>query len=178
MLRYFFMKILLLSGSPSQDSSNAKLLDAIAVHFANDFKAYDFIKAPDVSELTIYKPSLDQAPWPANVLSWRAAVKEADAMILSTPTYLFNIPANLKNALEWLTTSGELDGKPLLALTYTPFNARGKESMQSLLWSLGGLNASIVAQCELHQNELSISADGRLEGDDSIEMILEALKLF
>jgi len=165
--------ILTVSGSSAPGSSNGRLLQVVAEHFTD----YNFLKSPEIVELPLFRVSMDHAPWTAKVLEWRRAILQSRAVIISTPAYLHNVPAVLKNALEWLTTSGELDGKPVLAVTYTPHPPRGEEAMQSLLWSLKALNARIVAQCPLYQSELSITERGELQGDDAIEHITEALKM-
>ena len=112
----------------------------------------------------------DHGPWPEDVIAWRGAVAAADAVIICTPAYLLNVPAVLKNALEWLTTSGELYNKPVLALTYTPAEPRGEEALQSLIWSLQALRARVIGQCQLFQNTLIAGMEGQLDGPD-LEML-------
>lgn len=166
------MKILCVSGSVRSTSSNQRLLRAVDTHFNLGARHYSTIK-----ELPLFDPELDQAPWSTSVIEWRSAVREADALLISTPVYLFNIPAVLKNAMEWLTTSGELDGKRVLPITYTPNPPRGEKAMQSLLWSLTALNAQIVLQLPLYQIDLSINEENLLIGDESIEMLREAMEI-
>lgn len=132
---------------------------------------------PTLIDLPLFDPSLDQHPWPSKVLEWRNSVRQADAIIISTPVYLHNIPAVLKNALEWLTTSGELDGKSVLPITYTPYAPRGEKAMQSLLWSLTALNARIVTSLPLYKTELEINSSGKLVGTESLEMLGAAIDL-
>ncbi len=167
------MAILTVNGSSSDHSSNGRLLLSLSMHF----KEIEFLHAPPLIALPLFSPDIDRAPYPDVVLNWRRIVASSDSIIITTPAYLFNIPATLKNALEWLTTSGELDGKRTLALTYCPHPPRGEEAMQSMIWSLKALNAQVVAQCPLFQNELKINNHGSLEGAESIEMITEALSL-
>jgi Predicted flavoprotein len=111
------------------------------------------------------------------VIQWRSAVSSADAIIISTPAYLSNVPAILKNALEWLTTSGELSNKAVIAITYTPAPPRGAEAMTSLIWSLKALEARVLAQCPLYQNQLSVADDHSLRGLESIELVDELISL-
>ncbi len=165
--------IVLISGSSSAQSSNTRLLKAIAVRFRN----LDFTLAKDLGSLPVFTVQKDRAPWPEEVASWRSLIGNASHVIISTPAYLQNIPAVLKNALEWLTTSGELHDKPVLAMTYTPVEPRGAEAMQSLLWSLTALNARVVAQCALYQTDVQIDKMEMLIGDEGILMIEEALGL-
>jgi len=86
-------------------------------------------------------------------------------------------PAILKNALEWLTTSGELSNKAVIAITYTPAPPRGAEAMTSLIWSLKALEARVLAQCPLYQNQLSVADDHSLRGLESIELVDELISL-
>lgn len=167
------MKILTVSGSASRSSANTGMLIALA----NLSEEHTFMQAELLTSLPVYSPELDVAPWPPVVLTWRLQVRAADAVIISTPAYLHNMPAVLKNALEWLTTSGELDGKRTLALTYTPHPPRGVEAMTSLLWSLKALNANIVAQCRLYQNELQLNSLTQLEGEESVTLLKECIQL-
>ncbi len=167
------MKILTVSGSPSLTSSNSKMLSSLS----QLFNEHTFMNASSLSSLPVFTPELDVAPWPTEALTWRQQVQAADAVIISTPAYLHNIPAMLKNALEWLTTSGELDGKRTLAFTYTPHPPRGEEAMTSLLWSLKALNANIIAQCPFYQNELKLNESEVLEGEESIMILKESISL-
>lgn len=167
------MAILLLSGSARRDSSNQQLLYAIEREFPDDqFAHFDGLPA-----LPLFLPDADHAPWPVEVLRWRAAVEQAEAVIVSTPEYLHNLPALLKNALEWITSSGELIGKPVLAITYTPHEPRGEQARQSLLWSLGALDARVVAELPLYQSEMNQENGLLLFSSDAKEMISEGLKL-
>ncbi len=166
------MSIIAISGSTRQDASNVKLIHAIAKHSDQDIFYFG-----GIGVLPLFNPDLDHHPWPPSVIEWRNAIAEAQGIIITTPAYLHNIPAILKNALEWVTSSGELDTKPTLPITYTPFPPRGERAMQSLLWSLGALNARIVVQLPLYQSELKINDLGGLEGDESIAMIEAALSL-
>jgi NAD(P)H-dependent FMN reductase len=169
------MSILAISGSASAPSSNAALLDAIAASFPEKGLVQDFF----LRQLPLYRPALDKAPLPPEVQQWRAEVATAKAVIISTPEYLHNIPAVLKNGLEWLKSSGELFGKPVLPITFTPHPPRGEHAMESLRKSLQALEARIVVELPLYQNALSKNAQGEwvLEGEvyEWLEAALEML---
>lgn len=167
------MHILTLSGSARPGSSNQKLLEAIAMAFPD----YHFFHFSGLAELPLFLPDLDHAPWPQPVLEWRAALQSANAVIITTPEYIHNLPALLKNALEWIASSGELVGKPVLPITFTPNMPRGERAMQSLVWSLGALDARIVAELPLYQNELIREGQRMLLPAEEQEMIGEALRL-
>jgi len=166
--------ILLVNGSAAKESSNGRLLKAISQEYAS----YEFESALALSELPLFSPDHDIAEHhTASTLRWRKAVREASGVIICTPVYLFNIPAQLKNALEWLTTSGELYEKPVCPMTYTPHEPRGEKAMASLLQSLDALNARVIASCDLYQSTLKVTEDGMLEGQEGKDMIGEILHL-
>lgn len=158
------------SGSPRQNSSNSKLLRKIST-LRNDLD-WQFTDLP--SRLPLYLTQRDVSPWPNEVTEWRQLIKEADAIVISSPEYLHNLPANLKNALECLTTSGELMSKPVFPITFTPHSPRGEKAMKSLLWSLEALNARVVAHLDLYQSEVKI--DQKLDLNTE-ELLCESLNI-
>lgn len=155
--------ILAISGSAASPSSNARLLEAMAASFPEK----GLIRDDLLRELPVYRPELDKAPLPAPVDQWRAQAADARAVIITTPEYLHNIPAVLKNGLEWLKTSGEFFGKPVLPITFTPHPPRGEHAMESLRKSLLALEARIVVELPLYQNSIPKNTRGEwmLEGE-------------
>ena len=168
------MKILTISGSNREGSSNVKLVAALSFLFPKQY----IYKYDEIHDLPVFQADLDKNPIPENVVKWRSVVKESDAVIICTPEYLHNLPASIKNALEWLTTSGELYEKPTLPITFTPNAPRGEKAMQSLLWSLNALNARVVAQLSLFQTEISFDENGKLEEGEGRELLENAIQLF
>ena len=167
------MRILTVSGSSSQVSTNTAFLKALPELFPKK----EFIHFENLIQLPLYTIAGDLNPLPDAVLAWRTAVAEADAVIFSTPEYIFNLPAVLKNALEWLSTSGELVGKPVLAITYLPNEPRGEKAMTSLTWSLKALDSKIVATLPLYQTSLVIK-EGKITGSETVlEILLEGVGL-
>ena len=168
------IKLLRINGSAREHSSNQKLLDflpglGLNIVFQNDV---------DLAQLPLFTADQDQHPWSIEVLRWRQAVSEAEGVVICTPEYIHNIPALLKNALEWLTSSGELMHKPVLAMTFTPAPPRGEKAMQSLLWSLKALDARVIGQLTLYQNEIRFE-DGTVKIDEeNSELLREGLRLF
>jgi len=167
-------KILALSGSASTESSNTQLLHAISNTFADD---YEINVYEGLQNLPLFSPQLLEAGIPERIRELRTKVARADAVIISTPEYLHNIPAVLKNALEWMTASGELADKPVLAITFTPAPPRGEYAMVSLLQSLKASKAKIVAELPLYRNQM-VSDAGNIDIDAAHHLLLdEALRL-
>ena len=167
------MKILTLSGSTRATSSNSKLLEGVALLFPN----HDFLFFKKLDQLPLFRAEDDAHPWAESVIEWRKVLQESNAVIISIPEYIHNLPALIKNALEWIATSGELVGKPVLPITFTPSEPRGEKAMQSLCWSLQALDAQIVVQLRLFQNEINFQNDNSFLENESVEMLKEAVKL-
>lgn len=161
------MQILTISGSARSDSTNVKLLNALPkLMFQLNFHHYK-----QLYNLPLFTADADKSPFPAQVLEWRKTVQNADALIISTPEYLHNIPALLKNALEWLSSSGELLNKPVLPITFTPHAPRGKKAMQSLLNTLDALKARVVGQLDLYQTEVIFDEEDRIKNIEMVELL-------
>ena len=167
------MKILTLSGSARNDSSNVRLLEALPVLFPE----YHFRRYEQLAALPLFTANLQNETKPESVKNWQNALNEAEAVIICTPEYIHNLPALLKNALEWVTASGELAHKKVLAISFTPHPPRGEKAMQSLIWSLQALEANVVAQLPLYQNELHFADKGNLLENEAVEMLREAILL-
>ena len=161
-------RILTISGSPEPSSRNSLLLKKLEA-----LTDSEVLHAEGLEDLPIFQPYRDQK---ANdeVTIFRHAVKSADAVIICTPEYIHNIPAVLKNALEWLTTSGELYEKPTIALTFTPQEPRGEFAMHALLQSLKALNAKVLLKEHLFQSDFTFENNKITCSDDS-QQFLEAI---
>ena len=164
--------LLTISGSPSVASANSRFLAALAA-----LTDHSVVAAPNIAELPLFQPDRDRAPWPESVTALRSAITEARGVIICTPAYLHNIPGVLKNALDWLASSGELNEKPTLVLTLTPGPPRGERARQSLLWSLEALNARVVAETGLYRADVEYDANGYLLTGDTLDLMVEAIGL-
>ncbi|MCF8463610.1 MAG: NAD(P)H-dependent oxidoreductase [Flavobacteriales bacterium] len=147
-------RILAISGSASDESSNTVLLESIKVTFKDDFSIEVY---EGLWHFPLFSPQLLVSGIPAIIQEFKQKVSVADSVIISTPEYLHNIPAALKNALEWMTESGELVDKPVLASTFTPAPPRGEYAMLSLLQSLKASKAKVVAELPLYRNQLKLT---------------------
>src|ERR1700753_4281292 len=103
------MRILAISGSLRAISTNAALVRVIVG------------LAPEGMEITIYdglgdlphfNPDIDDGDGPSAVRDLRQQLQAADGILICTPEYAFGVPGVLKNALDWLVSTGDLSGKP------------------------------------------------------------------
>lgn len=166
-------KVLTISGSSRAESSNVKLLKALQTIDGTK----EYIHFDKLNLLPVFAAESDQSPWPVEVLNWREALSAVDAVVICTPEYLHNLPGQIKSALEWIVSSGELVAKPTIAITYTPNEPRGERAMQSLLWSLSALDARVVAQLNIFQSQIKVDRDDLLGDQEIIELLSEALRM-
>jgi chromate reductase len=106
------MRVLGLSGSLRRDSHNRALLRAAAVEMP---PGAELVEWDRVAELPAYDEDLDTPPAPASVRALRAAIEDADAILIATPEYNASLPGALKNALDWASrphATNPLRGKP------------------------------------------------------------------
>jgi len=167
-------QILAINGSASENSSNLQLLEVISATFSDTFQiaVYDGLWC-----LPLFNPNKLREITPVSITQLKNQVDDADAIVISTPEYLHNVPAVLKNALEWMTESGELADKPVLPITFTPHEPRGKFAMTSLIQSLKASKATIVAELPLYQNRVR-NENREIVLDEEYRFLLgEALKL-
>ena len=140
------MRVVAVSGSLRAGSSNAALLQA-AVRLAP--AGMQIVFYDDLGTLPHFNPDLDNegAVPPPSVAGLRAAFVEAQGVLLSSPEYAHGVPGALKNALDWMVSSGELTDKPILLLNAAAAGgARAQASLIDTLTVMGGrvLDASLT----------------------------------
>lgn len=167
------MKALLISGSSSKRSTNTDLLVAISKLDSN----LEIEFAPPLASLPLYSADNDHTSVASEVSSFRKQITSADCVIISTPEYLHNIPAVLKNSLEWLKSGGELHAKKVIPICYTPKEPRGEKGLQSLVNSLIALEATIVCKIRLFHEDIRIDNVGILLPSIGKDIITESIAL-
>lgn len=134
------MRILALSGSLRAASSNTALLRAARSVAPVGIEVVLYER---LGEIPPFNPDLDgDVPHPA-VADWRARLREADAVVISSPEYAHGVPGVLKNALDWVVGSGELVEKPMALFNPSP---RSTYAQASLLETLTVMSARLVAE--------------------------------
>jgi chromate reductase len=140
------MKIVGISGSLRAGSSNAALLRAAA---ALAPEGMDIVLYQDIGSLPHFNPDLDgigAVPPPA-VAAFRALLAAADGVLISSPEYAHGVPGSLKNALDWIVSSGELVDKPVVLINAAP--SGGEFAQASLVETLGMMSARVLVEASL-----------------------------
>jgi chromate reductase len=110
------MRVLGISGSLRRDSLNTALLRAAAARLP---AGAELIEYEGLRQVPPYDEDVEAAATPAAVEELRAAVRDADAVLIATPEYNSSIPGQLKNALDWVSRPAgrsALNGKPAAAI--------------------------------------------------------------
>lgn len=137
-------KILCISGSLRSTSTNTNILKAIPQ--LGTWPDISFTIYEGLDKLPYFSPELDgeDAVPPATVADLRAQLKAADAVILCTPEYAFGVPGVLKNALDWIVSSGEFVDKPTAVISASPMMTGGDKANASLVQTLKVMTATIT----------------------------------
>jgi NAD(P)H-dependent FMN reductase len=136
------MRILGLCGSLQASSGNLTLLRSAALIVPErvQFEVSDAIR-----ELPHFDPDLERdRDAPAPVRSLRAAIRAADALLIASPEYGHSLPGSLKNAIDWLIGSGELEGKIIGVTASVVHPERGRHGLDALLRALAAVSARVV----------------------------------
>ncbi|HKO58224.1 MAG TPA: NADPH-dependent FMN reductase [Thermoanaerobaculia bacterium] len=161
-------RVLAISGSLRAQSSNASLLRAVTLlaPAGMEVVTYDGIAA-----LPHFNPDLDTEAPPDVVREWRAALAAADGILISSPEYAHGVPGALKDAFDWIVSSGELMAKPLLLISASPGGA--ERAHEQLIEILKTMDANVLTDASLRTTQARrfIDADGRVT-DPELERTL------
>ena len=102
------MRILGICGSLQRKSGNLTLLN---VAVASTLPDVEVVLFDGLRELPHFNPDIEASGVPESVMRWRRALSESDAVLIASPEYGFSLPGVLKNAIDWVIGSGELEGK-------------------------------------------------------------------
>lgn len=159
------INILAISGSLKSNSTNTNILRVISKIASQNVIINIF---DGLDKLPHFNPGSTNDIESVN--DFRRQLRVADAVIFSTPEYAFGVPGVLKNALDWLVSSGELNKKPIVAISASPLYSGGDKALASLLLTLTALGSTMGAGSSLSiANIKSKMTDaGELSDDETI----------
>ncbi|NIJ54090.1 NADPH-dependent FMN reductase [Dyadobacter arcticus] len=130
------INILGISGSLRADSTNTIILASIGELFPEhvSFKIFQ-----GLDKIPHFSPGLDDTE---GVKKFKDAIQHAAAVIICTPEYAYGVPGTLKNALDWTVGTGDLNQKPVAAISASPLNLGGDKALASLLLTLTALGTN------------------------------------
>lgn len=138
MLKEKILSILAITGSTRIDSSNTALLRAAAelgIKINLKFTVFTRLK-----EFPIFDFNDDAQLEPPPVVSdFRNLIKEADGVLFASPEYVHSIPGGLKNALDWVVSSGEFANKPVALIRAFERSEHVHPALAEVIRTMGGL---------------------------------------
>ncbi|KOG85225.1 NADPH-dependent FMN reductase [Streptomyces varsoviensis] len=140
------MNLLAISGSLRRQSSNNVVIETV-----RDLAAaagHPTFELADIGALPHFNQDLDgeDADPIAPVEALRAAVRRADALLFVSPEYAHGVPGVLRNAIEWLVSSGALGDKPTAVITASPHPGGGSYAQAQLRETLSMLTGALVEE--------------------------------
>lgn len=133
------------SGSLRKDSFNTKVLHALPALAPSGTNIALF----DIAELPLYNQDLDGDSVPDIVAALRAAVAEADGVIIATPEYNHSYSAATKNLIDWASRplmKGAILGKKSMVIGVSPGPGGAVHGVQATADLLSLLGGTVVAQ--------------------------------
>ncbi|WP_326765791.1 NAD(P)H-dependent oxidoreductase [Streptomyces sp. NBC_01591] len=167
--------ILLLSGSLRSGSSNETVLRT-----ARDVAPAGVrtVLYGGLASLPHFNPDDDADPLPGPVAELRAAIDEADAVLVCTPEYAGTLPGAFKNLLDWTVGGTEICDKPT-AWVNAAAPGRGQGAEATLRTVLGYTGADIVepACVRITVDRNAVGPDGVITDPGAREQLAQVLAL-
>lgn len=140
------VRILAISGSLRAASSNTALLRAAA---ALAPEGVDIVLYEGLAGLPHFNPDLDDlnaGTAPPPVMDFRSRLQAFDGILISSPEYAHGAPGTMKNALDWVVSSGEIYEKPV-ALVNASMGAT--HAYASLMETLATADADVIQEASV-----------------------------
>jgi len=152
------VRVLGISGSLRGASSNTALVRAAARVAPVGVEVSIYRELADIPP---FNPDLDTDVVPAAVSRFRAALQASDAILISSPEYAHGVSGVLKNALDWVVSSGELIDKAIAVINAS---ARATHAHTSLCETLATMSGRVIeeASVTIQLAASALDADGNL----------------
>ncbi len=137
-------RVLLISGSLRQDSTNTALLRTSGVVAPPDITAELY---EGMGRLPHFNPDCDQPPLDPAVGELRTMIHSSDAILFSTPEYAGGLPGSFKNLLDWTIGDDHADSiyrKPVAWVNTSAAPNGAADAHKSLRIFLGYAHASLI----------------------------------
>jgi chromate reductase len=172
-------RVVAFAGSLRRGSFNRALLHA-ARELAPEGMTIELI---EIGALPFYNADVEAEGDPPGVVTFKAALREADGVLIATPEYNDGIPAVLTNAIDWgsrLPGRSPLAGKPVALVGASPSQVGTARAQLHLRQLLGHVHARTLPPPELlvaraHQR---FDASLRLTDEETRRVLAALLERF
>ena len=169
------VKLLGLSGSIRKASTNTIILRSLAERLGGKASMTVF----PLNDVPMYNGDLDGEHAPDAVRALKAAISEADGLILCTPEYNHGMPGMLKNALDWASRpvfASPFKQKPVLLMTSSPGYVGGARAHTQMQETLSSMLARVVLRPQVVIAGVTQKiAEGKLADAATIDFCLQAI---
>lgn len=168
-------KLLALSGSQREASTNSALLQALK-NIASERAQITIYEG--IGTFPIFNPDREGANTPSIIQDFKKQILEADGLIVACPEYAHGIPGGLKNALDWLVSVEGFSGKPVMI---AHASRRGGFVLDALQEVLSTMDATLVEEAFLRLPVMSKTPeeiDAITSDLDAKNLILDRLSTF
>jgi chromate reductase len=164
--------IIAISGSLKSTSANTNILREIA-KIAPENVNIKIVEGLD--QLPHFNPEIAEDIH--SVTHFRNQIKAANGVVFSTPEYAFGVPGVLKNALDWLVSSGELNDKAVAAISASPIHTGGEKALASLLLTLSALGTNTPQNASLAVGNIKskMNEAGEITNPETLQELKEVL---
>jgi chromate reductase, NAD(P)H dehydrogenase (quinone) len=135
------MKVLGVCGSLQANSGNQELLKTARASMP---PGAELVLFDGLRDLPHFNSDMEATGVPASVTRWRSALNASDAVLIACPEYGFSLPGALKNGVDWVIGSGELEQKVVAITAAVAGPDRGRRGLQALRDTLSAVRATIV----------------------------------
>lgn len=167
-------KVLAISGSTRQNSTNHSLIKAIADLYAADLNVSVY---NGIADLPYFNPDFDNEQLSKKVSDFKEQLNNADGIIICTPEYAHGVPGALKNAIDWTVSSCEFSNKPTLLITAS---TDGRFGHNALLETLRVIEAKNIDDLQLliPFARTKISSDNKITDQKTLEDVKKIISGF
>ncbi|MBL8644937.1 MAG: NAD(P)H-dependent oxidoreductase [Rhodospirillaceae bacterium] len=137
-----------ISGSLRQNSFNTAILASVAADIADRA----VLEIVPLNDIPLYSEDIDTATPPHAVVRLRAAIANADGVVIASPEYNYGISGVLKNALDWASRpygKSAFNGKPVLTATSSVAFTGGVRAQAQLTETLGAIGAHVLIRPQI-----------------------------
>ncbi len=168
-----------IAGSLREGSYNRSLLRA-AQELAPTTLIVD---VAEIGQIPLYNGDVEESAVPRAVVELRAAVREADALLIVTPEYNHGVPGVLKNTFDWLSRPPRqscLDRKPTALMGASPGMTGTARAQSQLRQSFVFTSTPAMLQPEVlvARAHEKFDADGRLTDEPTRQHLSLFLERF
>jgi chromate reductase len=164
-----------ISGSLRRHSFNTAILESLADALGDKATLRIF----PLNAIPMYDQDTDTETPPETVAAFRAAIGEADGIVIASPEYNHGMPGVLKNALDWASRpygKATLTGKPVFTLTSSPGAVGGARAQAQLNETLASIGARTLLRPQsvigaVHEK----MTDGRLGDQGTLDFLMHGV---